>query len=142
MIVSPEGSPYPSDGATGASNNATNGNTGKASGSEDASGSDKSSDSDKSSGGDKASGGENMIDRVVHGVHQAVDRMAEKAVPTAERVKSGVSGAAEAVQSKADHLGEMQEEWLTACRDSVRDHPLKSVGLAVVAGVVLSRILR
>ena len=124
MIVTPEGSPYPSEGASGASNNATNGDAGKA------------------SGGDKPSGSEKVIDRVVHGVHQAVDRMAEKAVPTAERVKSSVSGAAEAVQSKADHLGEMQEEWLTACRDCVRDHPLKSVGLAVVAGMVLSRILR
>lgn len=129
MIVTPEGSPYPNPESDGSANAATGPKA------DDATGGDHAADSDNA-------GNDRVIDRVVHGVHQAVDRMAEKAVPTAERVKSGVSGAAEAVQSQADHLGEMQEEWVTACRDCVRAHPLKSVGAAVVAGMILSRILR
>ena len=35
----------------------------------------------------------------------------------------------------------MQERWLETSRDYVRDNPLLSIGIAVAAGLLLSRLM-
>lgn len=72
-----------------------------------------------------------MMDRVVQGAHQAVDRLAEKATP-----------ALDAMSGHADQWGAMQEEWVENARTTVRDHPLAAIGAAVLFGMVIARLAR
>ena len=85
--------------------------------------------------------GEELMERVVQGAHKAVDRVAEKAAPAVERIKHRVDNAAETVHSQTDRMRAMEEEWIDATRTCVRNHPLASVGVAVLAGMMLSRMM-
>jgi ElaB/YqjD/DUF883 family membrane-anchored ribosome-binding protein len=92
-------------------------------------------------GSETAAAAENAVNRAAQSAHAMVDRVAEKAQPAVERVRSGISSASETLETGVEHLGEMQDRWLEDCRGCVRDHPLASVGLAVAAGVLLSRLM-
>jgi len=85
-------------------------------------------------GSETIAAAENAVDRATQGAHDMVDRVAEKAGPAVDR-------ASEALQSGVDDLNEMQERWMEASRACVRDHPLVSVGVAVAAGMLLSRLM-
>lgn len=84
---------------------------------------------------------DDTVSRVKQGAHDAVDRIADKAGPTIERVKSSISGMSDSMHARGEQFSELQEEWMETCRTSVRDHPLAAVGIAVVAGMVLSKML-
>lgn len=75
--------------------------------------------------------GAKVMDRVVQGAHQAVDRLAEKAGP-----------AIDAVSGHADQWNAAQEEWVESARNTVREHPLAALGAAVLFGMVVSRLTR
>lgn len=71
-----------------------------------------------------------MVDRAASGAHQAVDRIA------------GVAGqAAETLGAKSEQLMDAQTRAMEQCRGYVRDNPLASLGIAIAAGFVLSRLL-
>jgi ElaB/YqjD/DUF883 family membrane-anchored ribosome-binding protein len=71
-----------------------------------------------------------MVDRAASGAHQAVDRIA------------GVAGqAAETLGAKGEQLMDAQTRAMEQCRGYVRDNPLASLGIAIAAGFVLSRLL-
>jgi ElaB/YqjD/DUF883 family membrane-anchored ribosome-binding protein len=80
------------------------------------------------------------MERVVQGAHQAVDRMAEKAAPAVERLRGHVGGATEHLQSRTSRVMAMEEEWIEATRACVREHPIASIGVAVLAGMVLNKL--
>jgi len=86
-------------------------------------------------------GATSVMDRMVKGAHEAVDRFAERARPTVERMQGSMSGASDSMHSRADQLGEMQEQWMEQCRTTVREHPIAAVGVAVLAGMVLSKLI-
>jgi ElaB/YqjD/DUF883 family membrane-anchored ribosome-binding protein len=86
-------------------------------------------------------GSDATVERMVQGAHQAVDRVAEKAGPAVERLRSGMADAAQAVHARADELAALGDEWVETCRNSVRQHPLAAVALALVAGMAVSRLL-
>jgi ElaB/YqjD/DUF883 family membrane-anchored ribosome-binding protein len=66
------------------------------------------------------------IDRIASGAHKAVDNADEVAHQAAQAVgKAGVKG----------------EELVAAGTSYLREHPLFTLGLAVTAGYVLSRLL-
>jgi ElaB/YqjD/DUF883 family membrane-anchored ribosome-binding protein len=71
------------------------------------------------------------VDRLATGAHQAVDKLAGAANTAAESL------AARTQQIKSAHAG-MTE----GARDYVRANPLASVGIALAAGIVLSRLIR
>ncbi|MEO8409981.1 MAG: hypothetical protein ABI478_05370 [Propionivibrio sp.] len=81
------------------------------------------------------------IDRTAQGAHDLVDRAAAKARPAVDHLRSSVNSASAAVQSGVEEFGEYQERWLANCRGQVRDYPIVSLGIAVVAGMVISRLL-
>ncbi|HRO60295.1 MAG TPA: hypothetical protein PK177_14205 [Burkholderiaceae bacterium] len=85
--------------------------------------------------------GTEIVDRMAQSAHRAVDKMAERATPAVERVRSSFEGASARAHSQADHIAEVQDQWLTATRDCIRSHPIASVGVAVLGGMLLSRIL-
>ncbi|RUQ31352.1 MAG: DUF883 domain-containing protein [Candidatus Competibacteraceae bacterium] len=49
--------------------------------------------------------------------------------------------AAEALDAKGGQLKYLQAQWLEKSRVYVRDNPVKSLGIAVVSGFLLSRLL-
>ncbi len=84
---------------------------------------------------------DDIVNRAAETAHRAVDRMAEKAVPAVERVKSGVNEATTMLQARADQLGQLQERWVEDSRNYVREHPFTSVAAALAAGMLLARLL-
>lgn len=82
------------------------------------------------------------VDRLSRSAHQAVDRVAERAGPAIDQVRTAAERATEAVGSRLDDLSTLQDEWMTSMRDQVRERPLAVVGLAVLAGLLIGRIMR
>ena len=71
-----------------------------------------------------------MVDRVASGAHQAVDKIAGAAGQAAETL--GVRG---------EQLKDAQMRAMEQCSGYVRDNPLASLGIAIAAGFLLSRLL-
>jgi ElaB/YqjD/DUF883 family membrane-anchored ribosome-binding protein len=82
------------------------------------------------------------VDRISRTAHQAVDRMAEKVAPALDQARSAAERATDMVGSKIDDFSEMQDEWMESMRDQVRNRPLAVVGIAVLAGLILGRMMR
>ena len=112
--------------------------------------------SDKVTGGSDSSGASGTVSRTVDqattSAHRVIDRASEAARPAVDRLASGAhqaidrlagaaTSAAETVDTKAGQLRDAQERMVDDCRDYVRDNPVMSVGLAVAAGFLLSRLL-
>jgi ElaB/YqjD/DUF883 family membrane-anchored ribosome-binding protein len=75
--------------------------------------------------------GDDSIERMSQSAHKAVDKAASMASSYAERLSD-----------KGDELMQMQEDWVSAARDYVRDNPLQALGIAVAAGYLLHMITR
>jgi ElaB/YqjD/DUF883 family membrane-anchored ribosome-binding protein len=83
-----------------------------------------------------------LVDRAATTAHQTVDRVAAKVGPAVERMRSAAQDSAETLQAKMDDLGAMREEWTESARTYVRERPMTALGVAVLAGFLLSRWLR
>jgi ElaB/YqjD/DUF883 family membrane-anchored ribosome-binding protein len=70
------------------------------------------------------------VDRMTSGAHAAVDKTADMA-----------ARAAESLDAKSEQLKDLQAQWLESSRAYVRDHPVQALGIAVVGGFLLSRLL-
>ena len=46
----------------------------------------------------------------------------------------------ESLRARAGQLGELEQQWMDSTRSYVRENPLTALGIAVLAGVVLSKI--
>jgi ElaB/YqjD/DUF883 family membrane-anchored ribosome-binding protein len=106
-----------------------------------------------------ATSADSVVNKAALGAHSAVDKAigvadeaARKAKPAIERVAgyahSAVDKAAGAAAPAADWLDEhgqdlkvTQEKLVAATADYMRAHPWKSLGVAVVAGVLIGRII-
>ena len=71
----------------------------------------------------------------------AVDRMASGAHRVVDQVADVAARAADALDAKSGKLKDIQAQWLEKSRVYVRDNPVKSLGIAVVGGFLLSRLL-
>jgi ElaB/YqjD/DUF883 family membrane-anchored ribosome-binding protein len=72
-----------------------------------------------------------VVDHLMAGVHEAVERLADVA-----------SQAADKVELSGEYLKASQTRMVGNCRGYVREKPLASVGMAVAAGFLLSWALR
>jgi len=70
------------------------------------------------------------IDKASHSAHEVVDKIA-----------SVTSQAAEAMGEKGDQLKSAEQRMMNQCRGYVHDNPITSLGIAVAAGFLLSRLL-
>jgi ElaB/YqjD/DUF883 family membrane-anchored ribosome-binding protein len=70
------------------------------------------------------------MDRMTSGAHAAVDKTADMA-----------ARAAESLDAKGEQLKDLQAQWRETSRAYVRDHPVQALGIAVVGGFLLSRLL-
>jgi ElaB/YqjD/DUF883 family membrane-anchored ribosome-binding protein len=70
------------------------------------------------------------IDKAAHSAHEAVDKFANAS-----------NQAAEALGEKGEQLKNAEQQAMEDCRSYVRDNPLTSLGIAVAAGFLLSRVM-
>ena len=70
------------------------------------------------------------IDKASHSAHEAVDKIA-----------SATNQAAQALGEKGEQLKNAEQKLMESCRGYVQDNPITSLGIAVAAGFVLSRLL-
>lgn len=83
-----------------------------------------------------------MVSRVAEGAHATVDRLAEVATPAAQKIEATLSQASEAVHEQMHRAREAGDEWSESLRDTVREHPLTSVVVALAAGALIARLSR
>ncbi len=81
-----------------------------------------------------------VMRRVVQGAHEAVDRIADRAIPAVERLKGTYSDAADTLRQRADQAIDLKDEWTESLRAAVREHPLTAIGTALALGVLLARL--
>jgi ElaB/YqjD/DUF883 family membrane-anchored ribosome-binding protein len=81
--------------------------------------------------GNQGQGARPMIDRVASSAHQAVDKAVGVAVP-----------AAEWLTERGQTLKQTQDQLLTDTRTYVTSNPLKAVGIALAAGLLIGRLMR
>lgn len=92
------------------------------------------------------------IDHAIAGAHQTIDRATEAARPAMDRVATGAhqvvdklagvaASAADTLGTKGEQLKQAQSRLTEASRDYVRENPLTSIGIAVAAGILLSRLI-
>ena len=91
---------------------------------------------------DAATAQSDLLARVVEGAHQTVDRLAESAAPQVQRLQEGVASAGEMLNSSADKVRELGDEWAEELRSTVREHPLMAVATALALGVLIARLAR
>ena len=82
------------------------------------------------------------VDRAVEIARPAVERVATAAHETVTKVADVAAHAAESLATKSDYLRDAQTQLAEDCRLYLRDHPVKTLGFAAIAGFVLSRLLR
>jgi len=78
------------------------------------------------------------LDRAAQGIHEAVERVAAKAVSMADGVADATADSQSPEFAKFDDL--LNSEWAEAARNEVREHPLTVVGIALIAGLVIGRL--
>jgi ElaB/YqjD/DUF883 family membrane-anchored ribosome-binding protein len=81
-----------------------------------------------------------MLRRVVQGAHEAVDRIADKAIPAVERLRERVDETSDKLRDRAAQAGELKDEWAESLRTTIRERPLTALLTAVAVGVLLSRL--
>ncbi len=89
---------------------------------------------------DSAHSGQEVLDRVVRGAHQTVDRLADSVAPHVQRMSQGLGKAGDAMHSRADEVRELGDEWTESLRTTVREHPVAAVVTALALGVLLARM--
>ena len=70
------------------------------------------------------------IDKAANSAHEAVDKVA-----------SATNQAAEALGEKGEQLKNAEQQLMEDCRVYVRENPITSLGIAVAAGFLLSRVV-
>ena len=87
------------------------------------------------------SGVHSVIDKISDAAHPAVDRVASGAHQAVAKITSAAGQAAETLGVKGEQLKEAQGRAMELGRDYVRDNPVVSLGIAIAAGFLLSRLL-
>ena len=72
---------------------------------------------------------------------ETVDKAAKSAHEAVDKIASATNQASEALSEKGNQLKNTEQQLVANCRDYVRENPITSLGIAVAAGFLLSRIL-
>lgn len=82
-----------------------------------------------------------QIDKMSSSVKPAVDRFARSAHHVVDKVATAASDAADSLGVRADQLKGAHSQLAEQCEEYVRENPLVSIGIAVAAGYILSKVL-
>lgn len=80
------------------------------------------------------------VDQVADAARPAVDRLAAGAHQTVDKLADAAGAAAQIVGEKSGQMKLAQERLLEDCRGYVRENPIASIGIALAAGYLLSRL--
>jgi ElaB/YqjD/DUF883 family membrane-anchored ribosome-binding protein len=86
-------------------------------------------------------GAHKAIDKVSDAARPAVDRMASGAHQAVDKVAAVAHQAADTLETKGGEIKEAQTRLVSECSGYVRANPIASIGIAVAAGFLLSRLL-
>jgi hypothetical protein len=75
--------------------------------------------------------GTERVGRVAQGAHETIDRLAQKAAPTVQRL-----------QDSAERARMTGDQWVEDLRSTVREKPLAALATALMAGLVIARLIR
>lgn len=89
-------------------------------------------------GSNTATGVRESASNVSEKAHAGIDKLTQSAHQTVDRVASAASSAAERYADST--IVHRAQDWKVQACDYVRAHPLASVGMAVAAGFLLSRL--
>jgi ElaB/YqjD/DUF883 family membrane-anchored ribosome-binding protein len=88
------------------------------------------------------------VDRLARGAHHGIDAASDAARPAIDRIASGAHHAVESADALArqsadalERAGVKSEQMLDVGTAYMREHPVLTIGLAVAAGYMLSRLL-
>lgn len=92
------------------------------------------------------------VNQAAAGMHEKIDRASEAARPAVDRAVSGAhdavdsmadmaSQAAETLDEKAAQFKDMQARFLENATGYVQAHPMASLGIAMAAGFLLSKMM-
>ena len=101
---------------------------------------------------DMTGGVARTVDQAASGAHKAIDKASEAARPAVEKVAASAhqvvdrlagaaNTAADTLESRTEKLRDAQARLADSCREYVRENPIASLGIAVAAGFLLSRLL-
>ena len=88
-----------------------------------------------------AAGTHDAIQKVTDSARPAVDRMASGAHQAVDKIADVATQAAESLGAKGNQLNEAQARFVDDCSTYVRANPLASLGIAVAAGFLISRLI-
>lgn len=74
--------------------------------------------------------------------HPALDRLAEQAHDTVQKVADVASKASEGAHAQTAQVKEVQAAFMQDCQAFVRTNPVKALLYAAAAGFLLTRLLR
>lgn len=83
-----------------------------------------------------------LMERVVRGAHDTVDRLADKAKPQLQRLQDSAGSASDSLHNRVDQARELGDEWTDSLRSAVRENPLAAVGTALALGLIIARLSR
>ena len=86
-----------------------------------------------------AQAGEDFVKRLVEGAHVAIDKLADMAGPTVDRIAGAFSNSSEKVSSVGQGRNE-EDSWLSDVKGIVREHPVTAVAVALAAGAVFLKL--
>lgn len=95
-----------------------------------------------STSGDPPSVATNLLQGVVQGAHESIDRFAGSITPTVQSLEENLSDATNLVRAKTAQLRETRSEWVGGLRGQVRDHPMIAMAAALALGAAIGRITR
>ena len=72
---------------------------------------------------------------------ETIDKASKSAHEAVDKIANAGNQAAETLGEKGAQLKNAEQQLMEDCRVYVRDNPITSVGIAVAAGFLLSRVL-
>jgi ElaB/YqjD/DUF883 family membrane-anchored ribosome-binding protein len=93
-------------------------------------------------GADGERSADSVTDRIAEKAHESIDRAAARSNEIEEKLRSRAADAAERVRQSEHQLDSTLEENLERIKAYVRKNPMASAGIAFVAGLVVSSLIR
>ena len=83
-----------------------------------------------------------VTDKATRSAHDAIDRAAETAAHTEQRLRDTAHSSEERLRQAGTDVQQASEQAYDTARSYINQHPLESVGIAFVSGVVVASLLR
>ncbi len=83
-----------------------------------------------------------VTDKATRSAHDAIDRAAETAAQAEQRLRDTAHQSEDRLRQAGTDVQQASEQAYETARSYINQHPLESVGIAFVSGVVVASLLR